>query len=946
MKAIKPLTQSLLYKTYEANHTFYLCTLVLSHFSFSAPSLETEPELWKFVASELGKDAMLDMCMPKPVGEVLVVGSCFPPDGLTRACEVEVKIGQIDKKLHVYGDRSWRMAGGQVLGISEPQPFASMPIGYDRSYGGPGYPCNPIGKGATPVEDQTGRQIYPLPNIEDPRHPLLSPHSAPPLPAGFGPIDQTWPQRLNKAGTYDQHWYESLFPGLAADIDLSFFNAAPPDQWLKGYFTGDEPFELKALHPQKPLLKGRLPGVRSRCFACFQDGEFREIGLSLDTVWLFPHSEKGISIWRGVTEIATDDGEDVQQLLVAYERLDAPLRSQVHYREALNKRLDEDKGFLYMLDEKDLIPPGELSGLAALLADTDNEAGPMAQNMERKAEKERQRALERKQKALEKARAAMQKAGVDEELIEKRMAELANPAPGTPLIAPPQMPEIDPTNFDPEAMVKAMAEMKAFAAEAKKKAETLAAAQKEKALDTIRAMCAKRGLDAEAMIARFEAEQQARQPKRPVFSADDTLVRLKANRDKIDRQIRAACAKLGTDFATVLADVRQKQAAGKSFPLIEMVEKAQQLNPDDPDLIARLRQAEDQSKKMYRMSAHHQPQFPPLPDAEAEQLRTHFLALLDQGESLVGRDFSGIDLRGLNLQGVDLSECYLEGANLCGVDLCGGNLTKAVLAFADLSNADLSGARLSEANLGAADLSGTRLAGADLSDAQLGKAQLRETDLTTARLDQTDFMETRFESTNFSRASLTKAVLIDADLSGCTLVGTDLTESILIKPNLDGADLSDSCLVGVNFLQASARQTRFCRADLTNARFPQSLTMAGCDFSDACLEEANLMEANLSASTLTNARLNRANLMNITCHGGDLRGVAGRQLNLMKADIQDTLLSGADLMEANLKNARLVNVDLSNASLYSAELMRLETKNCLFQGTNLRMTKRDTEEAA
>ena len=33
------------------------------------------------------------------------------------------------------------------------------------------------------------------------------------------PIDFTLPQRMNKAGTYDEKWAEERFPGYADDID-------------------------------------------------------------------------------------------------------------------------------------------------------------------------------------------------------------------------------------------------------------------------------------------------------------------------------------------------------------------------------------------------------------------------------------------------------------------------------------------------------------------------------------------------------------------------------------------------------------------------------------------------------------------------------------------------------------------------------------------------------
>jgi len=120
MKVIKPLNQSLLYKVFEEARKYYLSVAILSFFPFeTAYGLLSEVDLWKYAGSELDKDAMLDMCMPKPKGEVLVVGKCFAPKGEpVSVSEVRLRIGPIDKTLYVFGDRFWRRKAGIVLCIS------------------------------------------------------------------------------------------------------------------------------------------------------------------------------------------------------------------------------------------------------------------------------------------------------------------------------------------------------------------------------------------------------------------------------------------------------------------------------------------------------------------------------------------------------------------------------------------------------------------------------------------------------------------------------------------------------------------------------------------------------------------------------------------------------------------------------------------------------------
>ena len=65
-----------------------------------------------------------------------------------------------------------------------------------------------------------------LPNLEDPREMVRTPNDRP-APAGFGPLDATWPQRTALMGTYDDRWLREDFPGLPKDLDWAAFNALP-----------------------------------------------------------------------------------------------------------------------------------------------------------------------------------------------------------------------------------------------------------------------------------------------------------------------------------------------------------------------------------------------------------------------------------------------------------------------------------------------------------------------------------------------------------------------------------------------------------------------------------------------------------------------------------------------------------------------------------------------
>ncbi|MBF0528558.1 MAG: DUF2169 domain-containing protein, partial [Deltaproteobacteria bacterium] len=366
MNIIKTQKQGLLFRTFESDGRHLLAVSALHFFSFNSGSLAAETALWPFLAEQLGKEAIFDLGMPKPRAEGLVMGKCFAPGGRpAQACTVEFKLGPVTKQLYVLGNRFWETVSG-VKKISRAETFTVMDLGWKNAFGGPDYPQNPWGKSHRPIILNDGREIHPLPNIEHPENLIGSPDDRP-VPAGFGPLDLTWPQRLSKAGTYDHQWLRESFPGPARDMDWTFFNAAPPDQWLKGYLQGNEPFRFANMHPNHPVIEGRLPGFRSRVFINQKTAEgevLREVAMRAETAWFFPHEEKGVLIHRGTIEIKTDDAEDVLHLMAGYEKLEEEPLSLDHYKAEFVRRSDPEKKHLFILREQGLVPESEMAARA------------------------------------------------------------------------------------------------------------------------------------------------------------------------------------------------------------------------------------------------------------------------------------------------------------------------------------------------------------------------------------------------------------------------------------------------------------------------------------------------------------------------------------------------------------------------------------------------------
>jgi len=127
-----------------------------------------------------------DLALLKPRGEVWL-GGTLRADAPVRQLACLARVGEVSTRFDVIGDRWWEPDGRQT----EPLPFTEMPLCWERSFGGPGYEANPVGRGVGPdPHDEAGRIA--LPNME--RHGwLLRSAQERPEPAGAWPIPRIWP---------------------------------------------------------------------------------------------------------------------------------------------------------------------------------------------------------------------------------------------------------------------------------------------------------------------------------------------------------------------------------------------------------------------------------------------------------------------------------------------------------------------------------------------------------------------------------------------------------------------------------------------------------------------------------------------------------------------------------------------------------------------------------
>jgi uncharacterized protein YjbI with pentapeptide repeats len=862
MKIIKPRQLSLLTRPFEFKREFWLGVAVIAYLPVGdTPTLLRESALWPFLAEELPPDQPLDAALPKTRPEYLAVAHAFAPNGIAAPqVRTGIQLGPLIKMLDVFGDRFIDEARA-----SEPVPFTTMKIDWNLTYGGANFADNPLGKGVDRIDRPDG-SVLPVPNVVNPK---LGREGIR-IPSNYGPVVQMWPARAKLIGTYDDAWLKQDFPGFARDIDWSFFNVAPPDQWLPDYLKGDESYAFKHLHPEQSLLKGRLPGMVPRLFLVRkgQADSFEEVPLSLTTVWFFPHRERLVLVHHGQTRLAEEDASDIARVVVGADRLGAH-RPAEDFRAVMVKRTGKD-GSLHVLRDADLVPAEWLA------PDPDPPAEPSDRA---KIRGRRQQRMERDTAA---AREKVRAKGLDPDKF------------GPP--SPPPVPPIPKLEELPDFLAK----VKAEAAAQKDQAAAKLAAKKADIAKRLAAI----GMSPQEIQQKLEATPKGP----PAFSASRILGKLQA---QITAMRMLGQLTMGLEAQLAAPEIAEQLHNGEAAARNGYRLSAQHQDPADTMPAA-------QSAEIRRLVSG---------DAAAAR------ALYDlHGADLSGLDLSGIDLSGVcldaaNLTGTSfagaklanavLAHAHMEGCNLDDANLAGANLGKAhltgatlrrsVLAKAVLAGTDLTNASLVGADLAGADLNGTIVAGADFSE-------LRAHGIVALKLLLRDL--------HAPRVVLSKAKFIDCDLEGADLTGAVLEGAVFINTNLTAALLAGARMRKAVFVKKCLLvRADLSGADLTEANLRETI-VRGANLDNAIIERADLSGADLTGALLRFARATGSSLIAADLRRADLRLANFSNADLSRADLRGANLTGISAYAANMPRVKL-DIDTRRGGMFRTKLRYL-----------------------
>lgn len=241
-----------------------------------------------------------DLAPRKRRCDVLLDASAHAPDERpVTELDVGVRVGAMEKKFLVLGDRTWKR-GALSVSATKPQPFTAIPLHYGRAFGGsrpkkPGrdgrieedtYFRNPVGVGYSSDTGAGAIDGMPLPSTEDFHERVTAPNGAY-APLALGPLGRHWDPRRRHAGTYDDAWRQDVAPFLPDDFDEAFHQSAPPDQQID-FPRGGELVALRHLVPGRPLVTFELPSSSLLVKILHASHRVTELEAVVDTVFIEP----------------------------------------------------------------------------------------------------------------------------------------------------------------------------------------------------------------------------------------------------------------------------------------------------------------------------------------------------------------------------------------------------------------------------------------------------------------------------------------------------------------------------------------------------------------------------------------------------------------------------------------------------------------------------------
>ena len=897
MKIFKPDNLGLLHRSFALAGKNRLSAGLMAFFQLDAntklTTLLPEANMWVAAAESMGSDTILDEGFPKPSGEFLVFGAAHAP-AHSQVTEVVVsaQVGSLKKSLFVRGDRHFNALGL----VSAAKSFECMPITPATAFGGDGSADNPLGKGLNKVLDAAGVKHLPLPNVEAASGLILAAGDVA-KPAGFWAYAPDAPERSRHLGKFDQPWLKNTWPHLPDSTDLAYFQTAPTDQRLSGFFRGDEAIALGNMHPSRLGITANLPRLRGRCFVNrrVQGGEeFTEIQTQAETVWLFPELECGIVLYRAVANTSDEDADDVLHLMAEWESMDEQPQSFNHYHDQFRSLLPQKP--VPATSATAVAPASGIAVSAVALPAVALPAVPAtaaAAAMSPEAVAiEAEKFLAQSPELQEVHRLAGELDKHSQALMKEHGITAADLAPFLK-----QEPELHPGTIE---------EVERLAADLNKHSRELM--QKHNISDE----------DLQPYLPKPQVE-----PVDVVGDLEKALVDLNA-------QTRSVMQKTGITQADVdaymlktpelahlvgvpMPDIKSAMASlAAVVPVIALPKVALPAIKASPD---------------------------PVPEPPASKLsREEVIARHALRQGFASLDLSGLDLSALDLSGADFSSALLEKTSFKDSLLAGSVFKNALLAGGDFSGADMRRALLTGASAGGAQFTKTRLNDVNASKGDFTGADFSQAQIANANISHALFDGSKMAGLIAANCNAEQASFADCDLTGSDMAHARLTAAVFNNSKLGKASFTSAACDNAEFYGADATQADFSNANLKASRADATSQFAGAQLMQTDLGRANWDGVMMAGARFDGAVLDDADFTRVKAADASFAGASAKGSKFDKSDLSRANFTGVNLFKGSLRKANTEATRLQKANLYGVDFYDTAPTIASLEGSNIDQT--------
>jgi hypothetical protein len=223
--------------------------------------------------------------------DLILLGRAHAPAPDTTSLQVSIRAGSLRHEIAIFGDRTWIRVGSRLI-ASRPMAFETMPLSWDRAYGGKArvdagempFAANPTGRGF--YADEPAAEGQPLPNLEDPAQLIRTPLDQP-VPRCPAPCSRESSLRALRAAKFDT---SGPVPRLD-ELRPSYFSNAHPELVLRTPPGPDEELEFTHVRPGGAALRFTLPALAFHVYVQLHDRPY-VFPAHLESILVMPEAER------------------------------------------------------------------------------------------------------------------------------------------------------------------------------------------------------------------------------------------------------------------------------------------------------------------------------------------------------------------------------------------------------------------------------------------------------------------------------------------------------------------------------------------------------------------------------------------------------------------------------------------------------------------------------